>query len=63
MFDEFAGASRQHATKHALALAKIWLLALSVLDVDVERITLKKKLQIAVVLQDRVSSNLVQHAL
>lgn len=50
------------ATKHALALSKIRLPVLLILNVHVKGFTFKKDLQVAVMLENRVGSNLVQHA-
>jgi hypothetical protein len=63
VLDKLSGPSRQHATKHALALTQARLLALPILDVDVEGIAFQEELEVAVVLQDRMRSDLVQHAL
>lgn len=62
MFNELAAASTKHGPEHALALAQTGVLALFVLDVDIERLAFKEKLQITVVLQDRMCSRLVEHA-
>jgi len=63
MFDELATAATQHGTKHAFAFTEPWILALLVLDVDIESITLQEKFQVAIVLQSRMCGSFVQHSL
>jgi hypothetical protein len=45
MLDELATAAGQHGAEHALAFAQAGILALFVLDVDVEGIALEEQLQ------------------
>lgn len=52
------------AAEHAFALRRhIRLLAFSCLDVDTERFTFKEDLEVAIMLQYQMSSNLVEHTL
>lgn len=51
------------ATEHTLALSKIGLPVLLILNVHVKGFTLKEDLQVTVMLENRMSCNLVQHAL
>lgn len=48
--------------EHALALTQVGLPILLVLDIHIESFTLKEDLQVGVVLENRVASNLVQHS-
>lgn len=63
MFHKFTAAAREHVAKHAFALPDARVLALLVLDVDIESVALKKQLQVTVVLQNGVRGRLVEHAL
>lgn len=51
------------ATEHTLALSKIGLPVLLILDIHVKGFTFKEDLQVTVMLENRMSCNLVQHAL
>ena len=62
MFHEFTAASTKHGPEHAFALAQAGVLALFVLDVDIEGFAFKEKLQVTVVLQNGMCSRLVEHA-
>lgn len=63
VLDELSATTRQHRPKHALALAKAGVLALLVLDIDIEGVALEEQLEITVVLQNWMRRRLVEHAL
>jgi hypothetical protein len=65
MLDEFSASTHADSkrAKHTLALTKIWLSILLVLDVHVESLTLKEDFEVAIMLEYRMSGNLVEHAL
>jgi hypothetical protein len=62
MLDKLATATRQHATKHALALAQANIFAFLVLDINIESIALEEELQVAVVLKNGMRGYPVEHA-
>lgn len=59
VLNELSTTSREHGTEHTLALTQAGIFPLLILDVDIEGFTLKEQLQVAVMLQDRMRSNLV----
>jgi hypothetical protein len=64
VFDKFCYCrAESDAAKHALAFSNQRLLALLVLDVHIKGITLEEELQVSVMLQHRMGSGFVQHAL
>jgi hypothetical protein len=65
LLDKFVGTPNINAkrAKHALALAQTRLFPLLVLDINVERLTLEKELQVGIMLQRRVRGRLVEHFL
>jgi hypothetical protein len=63
VFHEFTATAAEHGAKHALAFAHAGILALLVLDVDIEGIAFEKYLQVAVVLQYGMCCRFVEHAL
>lgn len=63
MLDKFARATAKHRAEHALVLSQAGVLAFLILDVHVESLALEEQLQIAIMLQHRVGSRLVEHAL
>ena len=64
VLDKLAASTNRdtEATKHALVLSKIRLPVLLILNVHVKGFAFKEDLQVTVMLENRVGSNLVQHA-
>lgn len=65
MLHEFASSADvdTEGAQHALALAEIWLSVLFVLDVHIKSFTFEEDLQVGIVLENRVTGDLVQHPL
>lgn len=65
MLDELSSGAHGETkgTQHAFVFLQQGIFPLLVLDVDIERLTLKEQLQIAIVLQNRMRGALVEHAL
>lgn len=65
MFHKLVTATNRNTkgTKHALALTKIRLPVLLILDINIESLAFEEDLQITIVLENWVTSNLIQHPL
>ena len=64
MFDKFRSSTNGNTkgAQHSLALANIRLSVFLILNINVESFTFQEDFQIAIMLQNRMTSNLVKHS-